>query len=131
MQLTSRTDSQDVSLNYFENNELFKKRQKSQRGVKSSKKSLLAREKQDIDFNIVNPNASVIVIDDQIYMLQAAKYILIELGVPSDFAASGIIGLELIENRLKMMETDPTVQKIKLVFIDFDMPVINGCQTAQ
>ena len=70
------------------------------------------------------------VIDDQIYMLQAANYILLELGFPSDFAASGILGLELIEKRLKMMATDASVQRLKLILLDFDMPIANGCQTA-
>ena len=78
----------------------------------------------------MDPEASVMVIDDCCYMLKIIKNVFQEMNIACDYAVNGFRGLELLDSRLNMMQQDKEVKPIKIIFLDYDMPALDGCQTA-
>ena len=76
--------------------------------------------------NFLHNMAEVLVIDDEIINLKFAFIQLNSLRIPCDLALCGNNGLQLLKQREEMRKKNESLAKIKLVLVDFEMPLLTG-----
>ena len=66
------------------------------------------------------------VIDDNHFNLVAAKLLLSEFGLACDIAISGKKAIKLFKRRLEMQKIDDKTKRIQIIFLDYEMPIMDG-----
>lgn len=65
-------------------------------------------------------------IDDSQFNLMAAKLLLSQFGLACDLAISGKKGIKLFKQRLEMQREDASIKPLQLIFLDYEMPIMDG-----
>eukprot|EP00331_Platyophrya_macrostoma_P033664 CAMPEP_0176434962 /NCGR_PEP_ID=MMETSP0127-20121128/17015_1 /TAXON_ID=938130 /ORGANISM="Platyophrya macrostoma, Strain WH" /LENGTH=654 /DNA_ID=CAMNT_0017817851 /DNA_START=470 /DNA_END=2437 /DNA_ORIENTATION=+ len=96
--------------------------------INSTEISYLAPSKTQITFKCLCPKA--LIVDDDAFNLTALEMHLMKLKIPCDSAFNGAIAVNKVKERQKT-RCCANCQQYSLIFLDYNMPVMDGFETAR